>query len=384
MITILRNVHVYSPEDLGTQDILIVGQQIHHVGGDYDLWSKLPGTEEIDGKGRLLVPGFIDSHVHILGGGGGAGFGSRGPETSFSETVLAGTTTVVGVVGLDQEGRDLKTLYAKTKSLEFRGITAKMFTCGFDTEVTITGGIKSDIYLIDNVIGAKCCISDRRGAQTTYDELKKAMAAAAVGGLLSRKAGVLHIHMGDAPAGLTPVIEAQQETGVLIKCVVPTHINRNELLMEQGLVWAKSGGVLDLTPCISPPDFKRATKTAKAVVALQKAGVPIEQITISTDANGVHTIHGFERMARNPMDLMYKEFLDMIDGEGISLTDSLKCVATNPARVLRLEQKGKIAPGMDADLLLMDPDSLEIKMVMAMGVKLAENGRLVNPPRLDV
>ena len=69
--------------------------------------------------------------------------------------------------------------------------------------------------------------------------------------------------------------------------------------------------------------------------------MPIEQITISTDANGVHTIHGFERMARNPMDLMYKEFLDMVKGEGISMTDCLKCVSTNVARVLRLEEKGQ-------------------------------------------
>lgn len=384
MVTIFKNVHVYSPQDLGVKDVLIVGREIHDVGGDYELWRKLPGAEVIDGRGRLLVPGFIDSHVHILGGGGAAGFGSRGPETSFSETVLAGTTTLVGVVGVDQEGRDLKTLYAKTKSLEFRGITAKMFTCGFQTDITITGSIKSDIYLVDNVIGAKCCVSDRRGEQISFDELKKAMAAAALGGLLSRKAGVLHIHMGDNPSGLTPVIQAQEETGVLIKCVVPTHINRNELLMEQGLVWAQKGGVLDLTPCIYPPDFKRATKTAKAVVELTKAGVPIDQITISTDANGVHTIHGFERMSRNPMDLMYKEFLDMIHGEGISMTDCLKCVSTNVARVLRLEQKGQVAPGADADLLLLEPDSLEIKLVMAQGVKLAENGRLLNPPKLDV
>lgn len=384
MVTIIRDAHVYAPDDLGTKDVLIVGKQIHGVGGDYDLWAKLPGAVEIDGSGKLLVPGFVDSHVHILGGGGAAGFGSRGPETSFSETVLAGTTTVVGVVGVDQEGRDLKTLYAKTKSLEFRGITAKMFTCGFDTDVTITGSIKSDIYLIENVIGAKACVSDRRGAQTTFDDLKKAMANTALGGLLSRKAGVLHIHMGDNSSGLTPVMQAQEETGVLIKCVVPTHINRNEILMEQGPAWAAKGGVLDLTPCIYPPDFKRATKTAKAVVDLVKAGVPIEQITISTDANGVHTIHGFARMARNPMDLMYKEFLDMIKGEGISMTDCLKCVSTNVARVLRLEKKGRIAPETDADLMLLDPESLEIKMVMALGVKQVENGQLVNPPRLDV
>ncbi len=105
MITIIRNVHVYAPEDLGVQDVLIVGQQIHGVGGDLEPWARLPETTEIDGQGRILTPGFVDSHVHILGGGGAAGFGSRGPETSFSETVFAGTTTVWGVVGVDQEGR---------------------------------------------------------------------------------------------------------------------------------------------------------------------------------------------------------------------------------------------------------------------------------------
>jgi beta-aspartyl-dipeptidase (metallo-type) len=384
MITIFKNVRVYSPQDLGVRDVLVVGREIHDVGGDYELWSKLPGAEVIDGQGRLLVPGFIDSHVHILGGGGAAGFGSRGPETSFSETVLAGTTTLVGVVGVDQEGRDLKTLYAKTKSLEFRGITAKMFTCGFDTNVTITGSIKSDIYLVDNVIGAKCCVSDRRGAQISFDELKKAMAAAMLGGLLSRKAGVLHIHMGDNDSGLTPLLKAQEETGVPIKFIVPTHINRNELLMEQALTWAGKGGVLDLTPCIYPPDFKRAVKTSQGVKALLQAGVPIEQITVSTDANGVHTIHGFEHISRNPMDLMYNEFRDMVLRDGLSLTDSLKCVSSNVAQVLRMEQKGKVAPGADADLLLLEPGSLEIKMVLAKGVKLAENGRMLNPPKLDV
>ena len=74
----------------------------------------------------------------------------------------------------------------------------------------------------------------------------------------------------------------------------------------------------------------------------------------------------------------------MVKGEGISMTDCLKCVSTNVARVLRLEEKGKVAPGMDADLMLLDPDSLEIKMVMALGVKLVENNQLVSPPPLDV
>ena len=384
MIALIRHANVYAPERMGIQDVLIVAGKIWRIGKDLSEWSDYSGIKTIEGNERHLVPGFIDQHVHILGGGGAAGFGSRGPELSFTETVLAGITTVVGCVGADQVGRDLHSLLAKTRSLEFRGITAKMLSGGFDHRVTLTGNVKTDLYLIDNVIGSKAAVSDRRSVQPSHDELKRLMAESMIGGLLSDKAGIVQIHMGDAATGLTPLMTAQKESEVPIKYIVPTHINRNELLMEQAIEWTRMGGVVDLTPGIAPPDFKRAVKSSKGVMTLLAAGVPVEQITLSTDANGVHTIHGFENISRNPLTLLYNEFCDLVLKEGLSIVDSLKCVSTNVARVLRMPEKGRIVENADADLLMLEPDSLKIDMVIARGKILAENGKMTNPQKLDV
>ena len=68
-----------------TQDCIDTGKEIE--------------IEVIDAKGMLLVPGFIDSHVHILGGGGEGGFKTRLPEIMLSDITKGGVTTVVGCLG---------------------------------------------------------------------------------------------------------------------------------------------------------------------------------------------------------------------------------------------------------------------------------------------
>lgn len=55
--------------------------------------------------GLIAVPGFVDMHVHVAGGGGEAGPASRTPEARLSELLLAGITTVVGLTGTDSVSR---------------------------------------------------------------------------------------------------------------------------------------------------------------------------------------------------------------------------------------------------------------------------------------
>ena len=51
---------------------------------------------------------------------------------------------------------------------------------------------------------------------------------------------------------------------------------------------------------------------------------------------------------------------------GIPLQEAVRMASENPARRIGAEKKGRIAPGMDADLLLMDED-LTLKWVMSGG-----------------
>ena len=69
----------------------------------------------VDGSRKIMIPGFIDVHQHVIGGGGEAGFISRTPEAHLSQIVKAGITSLVGILGTDSVGRDIKALYAKVK-----------------------------------------------------------------------------------------------------------------------------------------------------------------------------------------------------------------------------------------------------------------------------
>ena len=71
---LIQNVHVYAPEDLGIQDVLAGGGKILKVGEKLPV-EKAYDITVIDGAGKVLMPGLIDSHVHILGGGGEGGAG---------------------------------------------------------------------------------------------------------------------------------------------------------------------------------------------------------------------------------------------------------------------------------------------------------------------
>ena len=59
------------------------------------------GAEAMDASGCMVMPGLVDMHVHITGGGGEAGPASRTPESTLSAFLDAGITTVVGLLGTD-------------------------------------------------------------------------------------------------------------------------------------------------------------------------------------------------------------------------------------------------------------------------------------------
>ena len=113
MITIIRNAEVYAPEYLGKKDVLLLGSKIAAV--DEHVSFNINGpveVSEIDAGGKALIPGFIDSHSHIQGGGGEGGFSTRTPEAVLTDFTTAGVTTVVGCLGTDGTARDMVSLLA--------------------------------------------------------------------------------------------------------------------------------------------------------------------------------------------------------------------------------------------------------------------------------
>ena len=86
MFLCVKNADLYAPEHLGKRDILICNDKVIAVK---DTIGTLPeGCRVIDAAGRKVIPGLIDQHVHVTGGGGESGFTSRVPEEMNAYGIL--------------------------------------------------------------------------------------------------------------------------------------------------------------------------------------------------------------------------------------------------------------------------------------------------------
>ena len=283
---LIKNVKIYAPECLGIQDVLLGGGRILKMDKELPAESAY-GVEVIDGTGKILIPGLIDGHVHILGGGGEGGAKTRTPEIMLTDITKAGVTTVVGVLGTDGCTRTMSNLLAKARGLEEEGITTYVYSGSYQVPVrTVTGSIMDDVILLDKVIGCgEIAISDHRSSQPTKEEFAKIVADTRVGGILSAKAGIVNVHMGDGREKLEYLKYVLENSMIPPTQMLPTHINRSLTLMQDGIDYAKKyGGYIDLTTS-SDPDFldPEEVKASTGLKMALDAGVPAEQITFSSD-----------------------------------------------------------------------------------------------------
>lgn len=367
MIKLVKNVEVFSPNFLGKKDILIAGSKIVAIE-DFINVDSLP-VEKIDGSGLIAVPGFIDSHVHIAGGGGEGGFKTRTPGIVFSDLVKAGITTVVGCLGTDGVTRNLKDLYAKAKSLEEEGINTYIYSGSYRVPlITFTGNLIEDFILIDKVIGAgEIAVSDHRSSQPSVDELKRIVADARVGGILSNKAGIVNIHVGDGKSMLDILYEVVETTEIPVTQFLPTHINRNKKLFEEGLNYAKIGGFVDFTTSVGDL-LEEDLQAWKAVKIYIENGFE-NQVTMSSDGQGslpkFNEKGQFIGLGIGKVSSVMEQFKSAVKN-GVPFEKILKAITQNPAKILKLSSKGIIAPGKDADILLFNSD-LNLDSVLCMG-----------------
>lgn len=384
MIKIIKNIKVYSPEYLGEKDLVISSNKIEGIYDNLDIPENFIDIEVIDGEGKLLFPGFIDNHVHINGAGGEGGFNMRTPEIMLTDLTKSGITTVVGCIGTDGVCRDMASLIAKAKALEEEGITTYCYTGSYEIPVkTLTESIKKDIMLIDKIIGiGEIAISDTRSSQATYTELVQAIAQSRVGGLLSGKSGIVNIHLGDGTRKLGYLFRLADETEIPITQILPTHINRNGDLFKSGEEYINKGGYIDFTT--STPVDQLAPgelRASEALSILIKNNSNVDNVTFSSDGNGSMPIFDDKgkliKIGICSVASLYEEVKECISTYKTPIEEALKVITSNAAKILKLENKGSIQVGKDADLVIVDENTLEIDTVIAMGKLMVKDGEAV-------
>lgn len=382
MITVIKNVNVYAPEKLGKKDVVIVCDKIEGIYDNVSIPSDFIEIKVIDGKDKILLPGFIDCHVHIVGGGGEGGFKTRTPEISIKSLIESGITTVVGCLGTDDICRNMQELIAKAKGLEEEGVSTYCYTGSYQIPVkTITDSIKGDFMMIDKIIGVgEIALSDHRSSQASYHEFITTVAQARVGGILSGKAGIINIHLGDGEGKLDYLFKAINETEIPTTQLLPTHINRSDKLFEVGIEYAKKGGFIDLTTSSDPRFLEPGEiRAGEGLSILLNNGIDIKHITFSSDGNG--SMPMFDNNGKLvgvgicSVKTLYREVKESIKKYNVPMEDAIKVITSNVAEFLKLNNKGKIEEGRDADFVIVNKDSLDIDMVIAKGKIVVEDGK---------
>jgi beta-aspartyl-dipeptidase (metallo-type) len=370
VLTILKNADVFAPEPIGRRDVLVGGERILAIAETLDV--PLPS---IDLGGATLVPGFIDGHVHLTGGGGESGPASRVAPVMLGALTASGTTTAIGVLGTDGTTRSIEGLVAQTLGLRQEGLSAWCWTGSYEVPLlTLTGSVRRDIAFVDPILGVgELAISDHRSSQPTFDEIARIAADCHVAGLLSGKAGILHLHLGDGARGLELVRRAL-ETELPARTFHPTHVNRKKALFEEALILARRGVTIDVT-AFPVDEGEDAWSAEDAIERYLASGAPPERITCSSDGGGC--LPTYEDGVLVKMDVgrpraIATAFGSLL-GRGHRIERVLPIFTSNVASLLRLPRKGKIAVGADADLVVLD-ERHRIRDVMARGRFVVRDG----------
>lgn len=360
MVIVIENGEVFTPAAVGHADVLLMRNCIEKVGAvDREALARLDlETEFIDATDCLVVPGLIDPHEHLLGGSGEKGFRSQTPELHLSEIVCAGITTVIGCLGVDTTMKTLPGLLARAKALKEEGLCAWIWSGGYNVPpTTITNSIRNDILFIEEVIGVgEIAIADERSTDPTAHELARVVNDAYVGGMLSRKAGVAHFHVGDGESRLQLLRQLLDDFRTPPETIYPTHVERSEQLMDEAIELTRRGCFVDI-------DVVNEDLEKWVTYYFDHDGDPA-QLTVSSDAS-----------ISSPSNIL-NQLRACVQGSAFDLEQLLPLVTQNTARALKLDNQGALEPGKVANVLVLDRKTLDLKDVIARGRRVMKEGKV--------
>ncbi len=344
LITGGRLLNVFSgdilPGNIAVKDGVIAGI------GDYR------SRHTVDLDGRFVVPGFIDAHVHIESSMTGVSEFSRAIVPHGTTTVVADPHEIANVLGVD----------------------------GIRYMLSVSTGAPINVYfMLSSCVPATDM--ETAGARLTTDDLQPLIHEERVLGLAE---------MMNFPGVLSA------DPDVLSKIAMAQDARKPIDGHSPGL----SGAALNAYVAAGISSDHECTTVEEAREKLQ-AGMHI-MVREGTAAKNLAALlplidlHTYRRMMwctddRHPHDLLAEGHIDFIVrsaiGQGLDPVIAVQMATLNPAEYFGLKHLGAIAPGRQADFLILDDlKELDVTQVYRRGQLVADGGRIVGEdvrPRQD-
>lgn len=366
--TLIRDVAVFDGEKaVGKRSVLVVGDKIANT----DFKGKpADGTIIVDGKGKMLMPGMIDTHVHAIQG--------------LDTALLFGVTTQLDMFTPPQVNAGAK---AKTKAGGNSDI-ADLYSAGwlatapkghgtqFGAPVpTLTMPAEADAWVAERVAEGSDYIKIVNEAGLTSGRPLPTLDAATTKALIEAahkhgKLAVVHIQtralaenaLASGANGLVHIFfdkpgdaafaKLAKKKGVFVTPTLTVFEGYAGRPGTAGLLEAPAFKGLLSGPAVDSIKTKFGQDRTASIdnnvkvtlTALAKAGVPI---LAGTDSGNPTTWYGIS---------MHRE-LELLVNAGLTPTEALRAATSAPAKAYKLADRGRIAKGMKADLMLVDGDA---------------------------
>lgn len=362
---VLRNLNVFDGVELHRNKIVVVvNGRIEAITDSGDDWSD---SRRIDGQGGTLLPGLMDAHTHTQS------------LTQLQDSLRFGVTTIFDMATAPAAAAMLRTAarerydVADFQSAIFLATVPDGHGTQYGREVpTLTSAIDAESFVQarfeEGSDYLKIIVSGQRARQgmpTLDAETIDALVAAAHShGMLavahiettddvrtvldSGINGLVHVWRGSGAAPAISAMLARQNVFVI-----------TTLVMQDGFVDSAGGSTLVADPRLRPymsdkavaelttrhggPEFTDIDEFIEAVSGLVDANVTI---LVGTDVSAGTTYHGAS---------VHRE-LELLVKAGLEPVDALAAATSNIARAFGLDDRGTIAPGKRADLLLVRGD----------------------------
>ncbi len=111
-----------------------------------------------------------------------------------------------------------------------------------------------------------------------------------------------------------------------------------------------------------------------------EAGVDVGQISFTSDGQGSLPLFDaqgrLQRLEVGRVTSLFESVREAVQQERVPLGTALRVVTSTPARSLKLRGKGHLEVDSDADIVLLDAATLEVRGVIAGGRWLMRDGEL--------